>query len=149
MFLSAFLCRYFSVMANRKAIDNAHRISYHVRQDLFTKTVNLSGSQFDGFGLPSLISRMTSDSYNVQTAVQQLQSLCVRAPIILVGGVIMTMIMDFPLALVLLIMLPVLITVVFFVSSRGIPLYQTVQNSLDVLSVSCVKTSAESVSSRL
>lgn len=133
MFLSAFLCRYFSVMANRKAIDNAHRISYRVRQDLFTKTVNLSGSQFDGFGLPSLISRMTSDSYNVQTAVQQLQSLCVRAPIILVGGVIMTMIMDFPLALVLLIMLPVLITVVFFVSSRGIPLYQTVQNSLDVV----------------
>lgn len=133
MFLSAFLCRYFSVMANRKAIDNAHRISYRVRQDLFTKTVNLSGSQFDGFGLPSLISRMTSDSYNVQTAVQQLQSLCVRAPIILVGGVIMTMIMDFPLALVLLVMLPVLISIVFFVSSRGIPLYQTVQNSLDVV----------------
>ncbi len=133
MFLSAFLCRYFSVMANRKAIDNAHKISYRVRQDLFTKTINLSGSQFDCFGLPSLISRMTSDSYNIQTAVQQLQSLCVRAPIILAGGVIMTMIMDFTLSLVLLVMLPVLICIVFFVSSRGIPLYQTVQNSLDTV----------------
>lgn len=131
MFASAVACRFFNVMANRRAINNAHKVSYNVRQDLFTKTANLSGSQFDEFSLPSLISRMTSDSYNVQTAVQQLQSLCVRAPIMLVGGVIMTMAMDFTLALVLLIMLPILICIVFFVSSRGIPLYQTVQQSLD------------------
>ena len=131
MFASAVACRFFNVMANRRAINNAHKVSYNVRQDLFTKTANLSGRQFDEFSLPSLISRMTSDSYNVQTAVQQLQSLCVRAPIMLVGGVIMTMAMDFTLALVLLIMLPILICIVFFVSSRGIPLYQTVQQSLD------------------
>ena len=37
-----------------------------MRKDLFEKTMNLSGSQFDAFGLPSLTSRMTSDSYNVQ-----------------------------------------------------------------------------------
>lgn len=74
---------------------------------------------------------MTSDSYNVQTAVQQLQSLCVRSPIMLIGGVIMTMAMDFTLSLVLLIMLPILICIVFFVSSHGIPFYQTVQRSLD------------------
>ncbi len=53
------------------------------------------------------------------------------------------------LSLVLLVMLPVLICIVFFVSSRGIPLYQTVQNSLAPWSVSCVKTSAESVLSNL
>ena len=76
MFVAALLCRQFNVMANRKAVFNAHRVSYDVRQALFVKTVNLSGSQFDEFGLPSLISRMTSDSYNVQTAVQQIQSLC-------------------------------------------------------------------------
>lgn len=131
MFAAALFCRYFSVAANRRAIENAHKISYNVRQDLFAKTANLSGSQFDAFTLPSLISRMTSDSYNVQTAVQQLQSLCVRSPIMLIGGIIMTMTMDFTLSLVLLAMLPILLAVIFFVSSRGIPLYQIVQHSLD------------------
>ena len=67
MIATAILTRQLNVWANRIAIDNAHRVSYDVRQALFTKTANLSGSQFDAFGLPSLISRMTSDSYNVQT----------------------------------------------------------------------------------
>ena len=131
MFVAAVVCRQFNVMANRNAIENAHRISYDVRQELFVKTANLSGNQFDSFGLPSLISRMTSDSYNVQSAAQQLQSLCVRAPMMLLGGVVMTMIMDFSLSLVLLIMLPILILVVLFVSMKGIPMYNRVQRRLD------------------
>ena len=123
MFVAALLCRQFNVTANRKAIFNAHRVSYDVRQALFEKTTNLSGSQFDAFGLPSLISRMTSDSYNVQSATQQLQSLCVRAPIMLIGGLTMTLSMDRHLALILVVMLPFLMAIVLFVSSRGIPLF--------------------------
>ena len=131
MFAAAILCRSFNVMANRRAVGNAHRISYELRQALFEKTVNLTGAQFDTVGLPSLISRMTSDSYNVQTAVQQLQSLCVRAPIMLLGGVLVAMLMDLRLSLVLLVLLPVLIGVILLISSRGIPLYARVQQRLD------------------
>ncbi len=131
MFVAAILCRQFNVMANRRAIDNAHKVSFDVRQALFHKTANLSGDKFDSFGLPSLISRMTSDSYNVQSAVAQLQSLCVRAPMMLFGGVVMTLMMDAALAMILIVMLPFLIFVVFFVSSKGIPLYTGVQKKLD------------------
>ena len=131
MFLAAFLCRTFNVFANRRAVFNAHRVSYDVRQALFEKTINLSGKQFDAFGLPSLISRMTSDSYNVQSATQQLQSLCVRAPIMLIGGLTMTLSMDRHLALILVVMLPFLMAIVLFVSSRGIPLFTGVQRRLD------------------
>lgn len=131
MFAAAVLCRTFNVMANRRAVDNAHRISYELRQALFEKTVNLTGTQFDAVGLPSLISRMTSDSYNVQTAVQQLQSLCVRAPIMLLGGVLVAMLMDLRLSVILLVLLPVLIAVILLISSRGIPLYARVQQRLD------------------
>ncbi|MCR4586543.1 MAG: ABC transporter ATP-binding protein/permease [Lachnospiraceae bacterium] len=133
MFAASILCRQLNVMANRRAIDNAHKVSYNVRQDLFRVTANLSGDSFDEVGLPSLISRMTSDSYNVQSAVAQLQSLCVRAPMILIGGVIMTLAMDKYLAMILVIMLPFLIMVVFFVSSKGIPLYTFVQKKLDAV----------------
>ncbi len=131
MFVAAVLCRQFNVMANRRAINNAHKVSFDVRQALFKKTANLSGDKFDSFGLPSLISRMTSDSYNVQAAVAQLQSLCVRAPMMLFGGVIMTLIMDWALAMILIVMLPFIIFVVFFVSSKGIPMYTGVQKKLD------------------
>lgn len=133
MFVAAVLCRQFNVMANRRAINNAHKVSYDVRQALFRKTANLSGDNFDSFGLPSLISRMTSDSYNVQSAVAQLQSLCVRAPMMLFGGVIMTLMMDWALAMILIVMLPFLLFVVFFVSSKGIPLYTGVQKKLDAV----------------
>ena len=131
MFAAAVVCRQLNVLANRRTVDNAHRISYDVRQDLFVKTANLPGSAFDELGLPSLISRMTSDSYNVQSAVQQLQAMCVRAPMLLLGGMVMTLAMDLPLAMILVVMLPVLLAGVFFVCAKGIPMYNTVQKRLD------------------
>lgn len=131
MFVAAFLCRYVNVKANELAVGNAHNISYNIRQELFIKTANLSGNQFDSFGLPSLISRMTSDSYNVQTAVQQLQTMCVRAPIMLIGGVAVSLFMDVHLALIMIIMLPVLITVVIAISAKGMPMFVKVQEKLD------------------
>ena len=131
MFVAALGTWLFNVLANRTAIHNAHRVSYNVRQDLFAKTANLSGNQFDALGLPSLISRMTSDSYNVQAAAQQLQSLCIRAPMMLFGGLFMTLTMDASLAMVLVVMLPFLLTAVLVVYSRGIPMFYTVQQRLD------------------
>ena len=120
-----------NVIANRRAVHNAHNIAYDVRQELFTKTVNLSGAQFDAFGLPSLTSRMTSDSYNVQNCVRSMQTLCIRAPILLLGGVIVALTMDAQLSLILLFMLPVLVAVCMGISRYGIPLFHLVQERLD------------------
>lgn len=131
MILTAFVTRLLNVAANRRAVENAHNISYNIRQDLFIRTANLSGSQFDAYGLPSLISRMTSDSYNVQSCAQSLQTLCVRAPIMMVGGIIVTMSMDWVLSGVLCVMLPIMLAVILGVSRYGIPLYNKVQESLD------------------
>ena len=131
MIFTAVFCWLFNIFANHTAVRNAHLISYRVRKDLFDKTINLSGSQFDAFGLPSLTSRMTSDSYNVQSFAQSFQTLCVRAPIMLVGGIIVTMTIDPVLSMILCIMVPILLTVVFYVSRHGIPLYNKVQTRLD------------------
>ncbi len=131
MVLTALLTRQLNVCANRIAIDNAHNVSYDIRQALFTKTTNLSGSQFDAFGLPSLISRMTSDSYNIQSCVQALQTLCVRMPMMLLGGIAVTLAMDPVLSSILCVIVPVLIVVILGVSRYGIPLYRRVQERLD------------------
>lgn len=131
MVATALVTRQLNVWANRMAIDNAHNVSYDIRQDLFTRTANLSGAQFDAFGLPSLISRMTSDSYNVQSCVQTLQTLCVRVPMMLLGGICVTLMMDAALSAILCVMVPVLIVVILCVSRYGIPLYRKVQERLD------------------
>ncbi len=120
-----------NMKANRMAVDNAHNISYDVRRDLFNKTVRLCGARFDEIGLPSLTSRMTSDSYNVQNFVRALQTLCIRAPIMLLGGIIVTITMDPVLSGLLCAIVPVLLLVVVTISRKGIPRYQNVQNKLD------------------
>ena len=131
MIVLAILVRQLNVKGNRMAIKVAKCSIYEVRRDLFKKSINLSGAQFDEFGLPSLTSRMTSDTYNVQNFIKSMQAMGVRAPIMLFGGIIITLTMDPGLASILCIMAPILIVIVVFVSFKGIPLYERVQKSVD------------------
>ena len=131
MLLLALTVRFLNVKANRNAVKVAKLCIYEVRRDLFHTSINLSGRQTDGFGLPSITSRMTSDTYNVQGFIQSSQTLVVRAPILLFGGIIVTMTMDTGLASVLCIMAPIMIAIIVFVSRRGVPLYDKVQQGMD------------------
>ena len=131
MVLAAFAAWIINKKSNRSAVDNAHKVSYDVRRDLFNKTISLSGNQFDRFTLPSLTSRMTSDSYNVQNFIRALQTMFVRAPIMLLGGIIVTMTMDPVLSGILCAMIPVMLLVIVTISRKGIPLYAQVQKRLD------------------
>ena len=131
MLALAFVVRLISVTANRISVRVAKSATYEVRRDLFWHSLNLSGGQIDQFGLPSLTSRMTSDSYNVQSFLQSGQTLGIRAPIMLLGGICVTMTMDRGLAAILCILAPIMIAVVIGVSIKGIPLYDQVQHSLD------------------
>lgn len=131
MMLLAFLVRQLNIWANHRAAKVARDGTYEMRRDLFWKTLQLSGNQVDEFALPSLISRMTSDSYNVQNFIQSAQAMGVRAPILLFGGIVVTMTMDPGLASILCIMAPILIVIVVCISFRGIPLYERVQRRMD------------------
>lgn len=131
MILTAAVTWLVNVWANRIAVRNAHDVSYDLRKELFARTLTLSGSQFDAFTLPSLTSRMTSDSYNVQSFVQMFQTMFVRAPIQMAGGIVVTMMMDPVLSSILCIMLPILLVVIIGISMKSIPLYNRVQERLD------------------
>lgn len=133
MLLLAVLVRFISVSANRKGVQVAQKTTYAIRRDLFARSISLSGSQMDAIGLPSLISRMTSDTYNVQNFIQTIQSMGIRAPIMLLGGIMITLTMDPVLASILCIMAPIMMVIVVSVSQRGIPLYEKMQQSLDIV----------------
>ena len=131
MIALAFAIRFLNVKANRNSVKVSQNASYEIRRDLFWRSVNLSGSQMDEFGLPSLTSRMTADSYNVQDFIRIFQSMGVRAPMLLLGGIIVSMTMDVGLSLILCVMAPITVFVVIFASVKGIPLYDKVQKSVD------------------
>ena len=93
--------------------------------------MHLSPRKIDEFTIPSLESRVTSDTYHTHHFVGVMQRMGVRAPILLFGGIAITLIMDPLLALVMIAVLPFISVTVFFVSKKGVPLYTKVQNLLD------------------
>ena len=133
MLFLTLVTRFLNVRANRMSIRVARNSTFEIRRDLFHTALNLSGNQMDAVGLPSLISRMTSDTYNVQNFTRMIQTMGIRAPIMLIGGIAITLTMDTGLAAILCIMAPVMIVLVCFVSWKGIPLYNEVQKRMDVI----------------
>ncbi len=133
MLFLTLITRVLNITANRMSVKVARNSTYAVRRDLFHTALNLSGRQMDQVGLPSLISRMTSDTYNVQNFVRMIQTMGIRAPIMLLGGIAITLTMDTGLATILCIMAPIMIALVTFVSWKGIPLYNEVQKRMDAL----------------
>jgi len=133
MLLLTLATRLLNVTANRMSVRVARNSTFAIRRDLFHTALNLSGTQMDRVGLPSLISRMTSDTYNVQNFVRMIQTMGIRAPIMLLGGIAITLTMDVGLARILCIMAPIMIVLVVFVSWKGIPLYDGVQRRMDTL----------------
>lgn len=131
MLASSILAVTFSIIANRMAARVASDVIYTIREDLFRKVMYLSSRQVDEITRPSLISRLTSDTYNVHQMLSRIQRLGVRAPILLVGGIVMTLILDPVLACVLLASLPLLAAVVIFVSRKSIPMFLELQESVD------------------
>lgn len=120
-----------NVTANRMAAGVTADFSIEMRRDLFAKILYLSASDTDRFTVPSLESRITSDTYNVQNFVGMMQRMGIRAPILLLGGVAITLFMDRALSLVMIATMPLIFLTVYSVARRGVPLYTKVQKSTD------------------
>ncbi len=123
--------RTFNIIANRMAARVARNATQNLRHDLFEKILSLSGTQLDHFTIPSLESRMTSDTYNIHNMIGMMQRIGVRAPIILIGGIMVTSTLEPVLTLILIGSLPILTLIVYLVSKKGIPLYLSQQLSVD------------------
>ncbi len=133
-----------NIIANRMAAKTTMLFSTRMRKELFAKTLNLTAGSTDYFTVPSLESRITSDTYNVQNFIGMIQRMGIRAPILLLGGSIITLVMDRKLALVMIAMLPLIFLVVYSISRLGVPLYSTVQQSVDSM-VRVVREDAQGI----
>ncbi|MBQ3001645.1 MAG: ABC transporter ATP-binding protein [Bacilli bacterium] len=133
-----------NVKANQMASMIAKRVTTEYRHDVFSKIQELSPAQVDEVTIPSIISRMTTDTYNVHHMVGMMQRIGIRAPILFIGGIIVTLILDAKLTLVLIAILPIIVILTYIISKVGIPLYTNVQVALDEL-VRAVRENATGV----
>ena len=131
MILCAGLCLALNITANRMTAFSSGRITKAIRHDLFQKLQSLSARQMDALTVPSAESRLTSDTYNVNQMLTRLQRMGIRAPILLIGGILMLVRMDWTLALILVVLLPIIAIVVYFVTKKSLPLYTRQQTVLD------------------
>lgn len=121
----------FNIIANQSASYIARTVTRGLRHDLFSKIQSLSNTQIDELTMPSIISRLSSDTYNVHQMVGMMQRIGIRAPILLIGGIIVTLTLDVKLTLILLITLPLIVAATIIISKLGIPLFNNVQLSID------------------
>ena len=131
MLIFSVIAYVFNVTANRMASKVAKNSCEKIRHDLFEKTLMLSCKKSDEITVASLEARLTADTYNLHNFIGRIQRMGVRAPILLIGGIIVTLVMDRALTLVLLCTLPFISVIVYTVSKKGIVLYEKLQESVD------------------
>lgn len=131
MVLCALIAWLTNITANRMASAVARDSIARIRHDLFVHTMALSTAQVDSIGISSLQSRLTTDTYHLHRMISMMQRLGIRAPILLIGGIIVTMTLEPRLSLVLIALLPCICFLVWRVSRRGLPLFSAVQRAVD------------------
>ncbi|UAL52778.1 ABC transporter ATP-binding protein [Metabacillus dongyingensis] len=104
---------------------------YDVRKDLFEKVQSFSFANFSLFPTSSLITRMTNDVTQLQNTIFMSLRIMLRAPLLIVGGTIMALIVNFQLALILLISIPLLIGFLLWMMKKGSGMFKAVQDRLD------------------
>ena len=131
MLLCSILAMGGTVVANRMASKVAGEIVEWLRRDLFHKVMYLPSAQVDRWTKPTLISRLTSDTYNVHNMLSRMQRQGVRAPVLFLGGIVMTLTLDWVLASILLALTPVLGLIIWYVTKKSIPMYTKTQEAVD------------------
>ena len=133
MVLCSGICVWGNIAANRRASAVARETTRSIRHALFEKVSYLSSAQIDRVTVPSLVSRLTTDTYNMHHMVGMAQRLGVRAPILLLGGLMMTLSLDVPLTAILATIVPLIGVAVTIISRKGVPMFRALQTKIDGL----------------
>lgn len=102
-----------------------------LRHDLFWHIENLSHAEVDKAGSSTLVVRMTSDVNQVQSGVNLVLRLFLRSPFIVVGALVMAFTINWKVAMVFVVTVPLLALVIYGIMVITIPLYKKVQKELD------------------
>lgn len=104
-----------------------------LRRDLFKKVQQFSFANIDAFSTGSLVTRLTNDIQQVQNVLTMGLKMALRAPGMFVGALIMAFMMNYRLAVIVLIVIPVLLSAIILILKTAFPRFEAMQKKLDRL----------------
>ena len=104
-----------------------------LRSDIFKKIQGFSFANIDKFSTGSLVTRLTNDVTQVQNLINMMMRMCLRAPGMLIGGLIMAITLNPDLATVLYIMIPIMLVAIALIIGNGFPRFAKRQEKVDAL----------------
>lgn len=107
--------------------------SADLRLDLYKKVQSYSFANIDRFSSGSLVTRLTNDVTQLQNFINMLLRMCLRAPGMMIGALIMAVALRPDLSLVFCVSIPVLFIAILFIVRRGFPRFKVVQERIDTL----------------
>ncbi len=149
--IGGFGCSVFAVLASQG-------FGCDIRQAAFSKVQQLSFRNLDELETGGLITRLTNDVTQVQEMLLMLLRIMVRAPLMLVGSVVMGVLTSPKLAMLFLVLAPAVAALVTWLIRKTFPMFAEVQRRLDALNtvlqenlagVRVVKAFARSVHEKL
>ena len=135
MIVAALIAVLITVGVSYFASQTAQGFGRDVRRSLFVQVEDFSLQAFDKIGPASLITRSTNDVKQVQDVLNMVLRMMTRAPLMLVGGIILAVTRDPGLSLVFLGALPILVIVILVISKKAIPLFVSLQKKTDRLNL--------------
>ena len=122
-----------SIVAQYFAAKASVGFTTKLRQMLFEHIQSFSYQNLDEIGQDTLITRLTSDTNQIQNGLNLALRLLLRSPFIVFGAMIMAFTINVKCALIFAVIIPLLCLVVFLIMIKSIPLFKEVQVALDGL----------------
>ena len=129
----AMLALFFGAKAGQLAAIASAGYAKNLRHDIFYKIQDFSFGNIDHFSTSGLVTRLTTDITNVQMAYMFTIRMLARAPIMIVLSLIMTLTINVPIAVMMLISIPVLGGVLIFIAKKAHPHFIKVFDEYDIL----------------
>lgn len=126
--VSALICQYFAAQASQG-------FGTDIRNALFEHINSLSFAQLDEISPSSLTTRMTNDINQLQLAVAMFIRLVVRSPILVVGSIIMSMIIDLKISIIFVVSSILIAISLFIIIRYTVPAFKRIQKKLDLISL--------------
>lgn len=125
---SAFTCQYLAARTSQG-------FGTVLRNDLFRHISSLSLRQLDTYGTETLTNRLTNDVTTLQVGVAMGIRLLVRSPFICIGAIVMALILNWKLALIVILATPLFALLLYAFTRLSTPLYRAYQKGLDHVAV--------------
>ena len=136
LLLMAAVSLLFGMLAGRYAARASAGFSKNLRTDIYSAIQGFSFANIDKFSASSLVTRMTTDVFNIQNAFMMIIRIAVRSPIMLVVSVIMAFTINWKIALIFLAIIPVLGVGLFVIFKKVDPIFAKVFKRYDAMNES-------------